>query len=246
MPQTDLARCVSVTLPECNRVSVFVDAASFAHFNNFTLSRQAALWWNQNTTEHMPLAPWMGSEWETFKTRSGGVAKYVRLYGRSARACLSIGERPKIQTLQKRNGVTLAALLAFGIGESTRICQNVPAITCFNWILCWAWSKQRLYLLYAYSRVASMFIAFWDRWRNLAGGHRDWSTKRSFSDEAMPVWRSYSTSCYDGYAALSYAPTCTISGPFMKFLRELSYSWMPKIWCGKTVVYHLHWIRRQP
>ena len=142
---------------EADRVLYFVDARQSLHFQQiFTLSRKAGFVKEQTVLEHMPFGTVMGSDGKPFKTRSGGVAKLSDLLTEAQqRAYTLVAEKnPDMSEDELRN---IARVVGIASVKYADLSKNRTSDYVFNWDSMLSFEGNTApYLLYAYSRVASI------------------------------------------------------------------------------------------
>ena len=142
---------------EADRVLYFVDARQSLHFQQiFTLSRKAGFVKEQTVLEHMPFGTVMGSDGKPFKTRSGGVAKLSDLLTEAQqRAYALVAEKnPDMSEDELRN---IARVVGIASVKYADLSKNRTSDYVFNWDSMLSFEGNTApYLLYAYSRVASI------------------------------------------------------------------------------------------
>ncbi|MEO9653664.1 arginine--tRNA ligase [Marinomonas sp.] len=140
-----------------DRVLYFVDARQSLHFQQiFTLSRKAGFVKEQTMLEHMPFGTVMGSDGKPFKTRSGGVAKLSDLLTEAQqRAYTLVAEKnPDMSEEELRN---IGRVVGIASVKYADLSKNRTSDYVFNWDSMLSFEGNTApYLLYAYSRVASI------------------------------------------------------------------------------------------
>ena len=140
-----------------DRVLYFVDARQSLHFQQiFTLSRKAGFVKEQTMLEHMPFGTVMGTDGKPFKTRSGGVAKLSDLLTEAQqRAYTLVAEKnPDMSEEELRN---IGRVVGIASVKYADLSKNRTSDYVFNWDSMLSFEGNTApYLLYAYSRVASI------------------------------------------------------------------------------------------
>ncbi|WP_460754883.1 arginine--tRNA ligase [Marinomonas epiphytica] len=140
-----------------DRVLYFVDARQSLHFQQiFTLSRKAGFVKEQTQLEHMPFGTVMGNDGKPFKTRSGGVAKLSALLEEAQqRAYQLVAEKnPDMDEETLRN---IGRVVGIASVKYADLSKNRTSDYVFNWDTMLSFEGNTApYLLYAYSRVASI------------------------------------------------------------------------------------------
>ncbi|TPE54147.1 arginine--tRNA ligase [Maribrevibacterium harenarium] len=140
-----------------NRVLYFVDARQSLHFQQmFTLARKAGFVAPTTELTHMPFGTVMGSDGKPFKTRSGGVAKLSALLEEAQeRAFQLVAEKnPDMPEAEQRN---IGRVVGIASVKYADLSKNRTSDYVFNWDNMLSFEGNTApYLLYAYSRVASI------------------------------------------------------------------------------------------
>ena len=140
-----------------NRVLYFVDARQSLHFQQiFTLSRKAGFVKPETQLEHMPFGTVMGSDGKPFKTRSGGVAKLSSLLEEAQERAYQLvaSKNPEMSEEELRN---IGRVVGIASVKYADLSKNRTSDYVFNWDTMLSFEGNTApYLLYAYSRVASI------------------------------------------------------------------------------------------
>ncbi|MBR7890065.1 arginine--tRNA ligase [Marinomonas sp. A79] len=142
---------------QANRVLYFVDARQSLHFQQiFTLSRKAGFVKPATQLEHMPFGTVMGSDGKPFKTRSGGVAKLSSLLEEAQERAYQLvaSKNPDMGEEELRN---IGRVVGIASVKYADLSKNRTSDYVFNWDTMLSFEGNTApYLLYAYSRVASI------------------------------------------------------------------------------------------
>ncbi|WP_394183116.1 arginine--tRNA ligase [Marinomonas posidonica] len=142
---------------EASRVLYFVDARQSLHFQQiFTLSRKAGFVKPETQLEHMPFGTVMGSDGKPFKTRSGGVAKLSSLLEEAQERAYQLvsSKNPDMSEEELRN---ISRVVGIASVKYADLSKNRTSDYVFNWDTMLSFEGNTApYLLYAYSRVASI------------------------------------------------------------------------------------------
>lgn len=142
---------------EADRVLYFVDARQSLHFQQiFTLSRKAGFVKPETQLEHMPFGTVMGSDGKPFKTRSGGVAKLSSLLEEAQERAYQLvsSKNPDMNEEELRN---ISRVVGIASVKYADLSKNRTSDYVFNWDTMLSFEGNTApYLLYAYSRVASI------------------------------------------------------------------------------------------
>ncbi|KZN13000.1 arginine--tRNA ligase [Marinomonas sp. TW1] len=142
---------------EADRVLYFVDARQSLHFQQiFTLSRKAGFVKPETQLEHMPFGTVMGSDGKPFKTRSGGVAKLSSLLEEAQERAYQLvsSKNPDMSEDELRN---ISRVVGIASVKYADLSKNRTSDYVFNWDTMLSFEGNTApYLLYAYSRVASI------------------------------------------------------------------------------------------
>ncbi|MCV2403968.1 arginine--tRNA ligase [Marinomonas sp. C2222] len=140
-----------------DRVLYFVDARQALHFQQiFTLSRKAGFVKESTQLEHMPFGTVMGSDGKPFKTRSGGVAKLSELLDEAKERAYQLvaAKNPEMEEEELRN---IGRVVGIASVKYADLSKNRTSDYVFNWDTMLSFEGNTApYLLYAYSRVASI------------------------------------------------------------------------------------------
>ncbi len=140
-----------------DRVLYFVDARQSLHFQQiFTLSRKAGFVKPTTKLEHMPFGTVMGSDGKPFKTRSGGVAKLSALLEEAQERAYQLvaSKNPDMSEEELRN---IGRVVGISSVKYADLSKNRTSDYVFNWDTMLSFEGNTApYLLYAYSRIASI------------------------------------------------------------------------------------------
>ncbi|MCC4273487.1 arginine--tRNA ligase [Marinomonas communis] len=140
-----------------DRALYFVDARQSLHFQQiFTLSRKAGFAQPSISLEHMPFGTVMGSDGKPFKTRSGGVAKLSALLEEAQERAFQLvaSKNPDMPEEEQRN---IGRVVGIASVKYADLSKNRTSDYVFNWDNMLSFEGNTApYLLYAYSRVASI------------------------------------------------------------------------------------------
>ncbi|MGB7390436.1 arginine--tRNA ligase [Marinomonas sp.] len=140
-----------------DRVLYFVDARQSLHFQQiFTLSRKAGFVKPETRLEHMPFGTVMGSDGKPFKTRSGGVAKLSALLEEAQERAYQLvaSKNPDMSEEELRN---IGRVVGISSVKYADLSKNRTSDYVFNWDSMLSFEGNTApYLLYAYSRIASI------------------------------------------------------------------------------------------
>ncbi|WP_252178712.1 arginine--tRNA ligase [Endozoicomonas sp. 4G] len=156
---TDLAalRYRTHTL-NADRVLYYVDARQGQHFEQiFTIARKAGFVNQDTRTEHHAFGMMLGKDGKPFKTRAGTTIKLVDLLDeaeeRAARLMAS-----KASDLSEEQKVKVIKAVAMGSVKYADLSKNRTSDYVFDWDTMLAFEGNTApYLLYAYTRVKSIF-----------------------------------------------------------------------------------------
>ncbi|SBS36149.1 Arginine--tRNA ligase [Marinomonas spartinae] len=142
---------------KADRCLYFVDARQSLHFQQiFTLSRKAGFAPQDARLEHMPFGTVMGSDGKPFKTRSGGVAKLSALLEEAQERAFKLvaSKNPDMPEDEQRN---IGRVVGIASVKYADLSKNRTSDYQFNWDSMLSFEGNTApYLLYAYSRVASI------------------------------------------------------------------------------------------
>ncbi len=135
----------------------FVDARQSLHFQQiYTLGRKAGFVKPETSLEHMPFGTVMGTDGKPFKTRSGTVAKLSDLLVEAQdRAYQLVAEKnPEMEEDELRN---IGRVVGIASVKYADLSKNRTSDYVFNWDTMLSFEGNTApYLLYAYSRIASI------------------------------------------------------------------------------------------
>lgn len=135
----------------------FVDARQSLHFQQiFTLGRKAGFVKPETSLEHMPFGTVMGSDGKPFKTRSGGVAKLSALLEEAQERAYALvaSKNPDMAEDELKN---IGRVVGIASVKYADLSKNRTSDYVFNWDQMLSFEGNTApYLLYAYSRIASI------------------------------------------------------------------------------------------
>lgn len=135
----------------------FVDARQSLHFQQiYTLGRKAGFVKPETSLEHMPFGTVMGTDGKPFKTRSGTVAKLSDLLAEAQdRAYQLVAE--KNPEMEEDELLNIGRVVGIASVKYADLSKNRTSDYVFNWDTMLSFEGNTApYLLYAYSRVASI------------------------------------------------------------------------------------------
>jgi arginyl-tRNA synthetase len=143
---------------DADRVLYFVDQRQALHFQMvFAVARRAGLVREQLQLEHMGFGTMNGADGRPFKTRDGGTVKLIDLLDEAEqRAYALVSEKnPDLDEAELRN---IARAVGVGAVKYADLSKHRTSDYRFNFDLMLSFEGNTApYLLYAYTRVASMF-----------------------------------------------------------------------------------------
>ena len=135
----------------------FVDARQSLHFQQiFTLGRKAGFVKPETSLEHMPFGTVMGRDGKPFKTRSGGVAKLSALLEEAQERAYTLvsSKNPDMAEEELKN---IGRVVGIASVKYADLSKNRTSDYVFNWDQMLSFEGNTApYLLYAYSRIASI------------------------------------------------------------------------------------------
>ncbi|WP_313304257.1 arginine--tRNA ligase [Stutzerimonas balearica] len=141
-----------------DRVLYFVDQRQALHFQMvFAVARRAGLVREQTQLEHMGFGTMNGADGRPFKTRDGGTVKLIDLLDEAEqRAYALVSEKnPDLDEAELRN---IARAVGVGAVKYADLSKHRTSDYRFNFDLMLSFEGNTApYLLYAYTRVASLF-----------------------------------------------------------------------------------------
>lgn len=156
---TDLAaidyRCHTL---KADRILYYVDARQGQHFEQiFTIVRKAGLACAHTSLEHHAFGMMLGKDGKPFKTRAGGTIKLAELLDeaeeRAARVIAS-----KSTSLDEEQKVRVIKAVAMGSVKYADLSKNRTSDYVFDWDNMLSFEGNTApYLLYAYTRIMSIF-----------------------------------------------------------------------------------------
>ena len=143
---------------DADRVLYFVDQRQALHFQMvFAVARRAGLVREQLQLEHMGFGTMNGADGRPFKTRDGGTVKLIDLLDEAEqRAYALVSEKnPDLDEAELRN---IARAVGVGAVKYADLSKHRTSDYRFNFDLMLSFEGNTApYLLYAYTRVASLF-----------------------------------------------------------------------------------------
>jgi arginyl-tRNA synthetase len=156
---TDLAamRYRSQTL-NADRVLYFVDQRQALHFQmTFEVARRAGFVEGTTQLEHMGFGTMNGADGRPFKTRDGGTVKLIDLLNEAEQRAYTLVKN-KNPELQEDELKTIARAVGIGAVKYADLSKHRSSDYSFNFELMLSFDGNTApYLLYAYTRVASVF-----------------------------------------------------------------------------------------
>jgi len=143
---------------KADRVLYFVDHRQSLHFQQlFAVARKAGFAGADTSLEHMAFGTVMGEDGKPFKTRSGGVAKLADLLDEAeARAYTLVkGKNPEMSDDELRNIARVVGISSVKYADLSKH-RTSDYVFSFDQMLSFE-GNTAPYLLYAYTRVASIF-----------------------------------------------------------------------------------------
>lgn len=156
---TDLAamRYRSQTL-KADRVLYFVDQRQALHFQMaFEVARRAGFVHEGMALEHMGFGTMNGADGRPFKTRDGGTVKLIDLLNEAEQRAYALvkGKNPELDEAELRQ---IARAVGIGAVKYADLSKHRSSDYSFNFELMLSFEGNTApYLLYAYTRVASVF-----------------------------------------------------------------------------------------
>jgi len=141
-----------------DRILYFVDHRQSLHFQQlFAVARKAGFAGPDTQMEHMAFGTVMGEDGKPFKTRSGGVAKLAELLDEAeARAYALVKEKnPEMADAELRNIGRVVGIASVKYADLSKH-RTSDYVFSFDQMLSFE-GNTAPYLLYAYTRVASIF-----------------------------------------------------------------------------------------
>ncbi|RUO73617.1 arginine--tRNA ligase [Idiomarina seosinensis] len=136
----------------------FVDARQSLHFEQiFTLARKAGFIEGDIRTEHFGFGTVMGRDGKPYKSRDGGVTKLADLLDEAERRALSLLQQ-KDSDLSEQQQQQIAKVVGISSVKYADLSKNRTSDYIFDWDLMLTFEGNTApYLLYAYTRVNSIF-----------------------------------------------------------------------------------------
>lgn len=143
---------------QADRALYFTDVRQSLHFKQiFAVSEQAGFNKNGASLEHMPFGTVLGKDGKPFKTRSGGVVKLAEVLDEAeqrARA-LALEKNPD---LSPEEAAHLGRVIGIGAVKYADLSKNRSSDYVFDWDQMLSFDGNTApYLLYAYTRIKSIF-----------------------------------------------------------------------------------------
>ncbi|WP_434341305.1 arginine--tRNA ligase [Motilimonas cestriensis] len=141
-----------------DRVLYFVDARQGLHFQQvFTVARNAGFVKPETSLEHMPFGTVMGEDGKPFKTRSGTVAKLADLLTEAQNRAYDLvkSKNPDMAEQDLRNIADVVGIASVKYADLSKN-RTSDYMFSFDQMLSFE-GNTAPYLLYAYTRVASVF-----------------------------------------------------------------------------------------
>ena len=197
----------------------FVDARQSLHFQQiYTLGRKAGFVKPETSLEHMPFGTVMGTDGKPFKTRSGTVAKLSDLLAEAQdRAYQLVAEKnPEMEEDELRN---IGRVVGIASVKYADLSKNRTSDYVFNWDTMLSFEGNTApYLLYAYSRVASIVRRSEINLANLTGDiSLAESQERALAVKLMQFEEAVQQVANDGMPHNLCAYLYELAGTFMTF-----------------------------
>jgi len=156
---TDLAAMrYRVKTLHATRILYFVDVRQSLHFQQvFALAKTAHFVPADTSLEHMPFGTVMGSDGKPFKTREGGVAKLADLLDEAQKRAYALvaNKNPALPEAQLQHIATVIGIASVKYAD---LSKNRGHDYVFSWDQMLSFEGNTApYLLYAYTRVMSIF-----------------------------------------------------------------------------------------
>ncbi len=143
---------------QADRVLYFTDARQALHFRQvFAVAERAGFTRPGMTLEHHPFGAMLGTDGKPFKTRTGDVVKLVALLDEAeSRALAEVRERNgELSDAEQR---AVARVVGIGAVKYADLSKNRTSDYVFDWNQMLSFDGNTApYLLYAYSRIRSVF-----------------------------------------------------------------------------------------
>lgn len=143
---------------KADRVLYFVDQRQALHFQMaFAVARRAGFVHEGMELEHMGFGTMNGADGRPFKTRDGGTVKLVDLLDEAEQRAYTLvkGKNPELDEAELR---TIARAVGIGAVKYADLSKHRTSDYSFNFELMLSFEGNTApYLLYAYTRVASVF-----------------------------------------------------------------------------------------
>ncbi|MAT83149.1 MAG: arginine--tRNA ligase [Gammaproteobacteria bacterium] len=143
---------------EADRVMYFTDARQALHFRQvFAVAGRAGFARDGMSLEHHPFGAMLGTDGKPFKTRAGEVVKLIQLLDEAEeRALAEVTRRnPELPEAERRE---IARVIGIGAVKYADLSKNRTSDYVFDWDQMLSFDGNTApYLLYAYSRIRSVF-----------------------------------------------------------------------------------------
>lgn len=141
-----------------DRVLYFVDQRQSLHFQMaFDVARRAGFVTENMALEHMGFGTMNGADGRPFKTRDGGTVKLIDLLNEAEQRAYALVSE-KNPTLPEEELRQIAQAVGIGAVKYADLSKHRTSDYCFNFALMLSFEGNTApYLLYAYTRVASIF-----------------------------------------------------------------------------------------
>ena len=143
---------------KATRILYFVDVRQSLHFQQvFTLAKRAAFVTPDTVLAHMPFGTVMGEDGKPFKTREGGVAKLIDLLDEAQKRAYDLvaARNPEMSEEALQH---IAQVVGIASVKYADLSKNRSSDYVFSWEQMLSFEGNTApYLLYAYTRVMSIF-----------------------------------------------------------------------------------------
>lgn len=217
---TDLAavRHRSLTL-HADRVLYYVDARQSQHFQQvYSICRQAGFVTENCSLEHHPFGMMLGDDGRPFKTRQGGVVKLAELLDEAEeRAAIVLAD--KGANLDEEQKVKVIKAVAMGAVKYADLSKNRTSDYVFSWDNMLALDGNTApYLLYAYTRIQSIFRKAGVASQALEGNIQIMeSSERQLAIKLLQFHETIENVAIEGLPHLLCSYLYELSGAFMSF-----------------------------
>ena len=141
-----------------DRVMYFTDARQALHFRQvFAVAGKAGFTREGMSLEHHPFGAMLGTDGKPFKTRSGEVVKLIALLDEAEERALAevTARNPELPEAERRE---IARVVGIGAVKYADLSKNRTSDYVFDWDQMLSFDGNTApYLLYAYSRIRSVF-----------------------------------------------------------------------------------------